>query len=190
MVDGAQVREVVPGRIERAGATTIELPAGHTCLPGLIDSHTHLTSKANSRTTYSDKFRLNPADHAIQATVDARRTLLAGFTTVRNLGDGNYETVALRNAINAGSIPGPRVFTAGKAIGSTGGHGDPTTGYRMDLQGELGAKEGIVDSPDDARKAVRQRYKQGADVIKLMASGGVLDESSSSENPQLTLDEV
>ena len=95
-----------------------------TCLPGLIDSHTHLTMQF-SKSTYSDKFRLNPADYAIRGTVYARRTLEAGFTTVRNLGDNDNESIALRNAINAGIVPGPRIFSAGEPIGTTGGHADP-----------------------------------------------------------------
>ncbi|TAM61337.1 MAG: amidohydrolase family protein [Rhodanobacter sp.] len=163
--------------------------AGATCLPGLIDSHTHLTVQF-SRSTYSDKFRLNPADYAIRSTVYAKRTLLAGFTTVRNVGDEHNESIALRNAVNAGIVPGPHIFTAGQFIGTTGGHADPTNGFRWDLQGDPGPKDGIINSPADAWKAVRQHYKDGADLIKIMPSGGVLDESSSSENPQMTIDEI
>ncbi|MDE2308652.1 MAG: amidohydrolase family protein, partial [Xanthomonadaceae bacterium] len=162
---------------------------GATCLPGLIDSHTHLTMQF-SRSTYSDKFRLNPADYAIRGTVYAKRTLLTGFTTVRNVGDEHNESIALRNAVNAGIVPGPHIFTAGQFIGSTGGHADPTNGFRWDLQGDPGPKDGIINSPEDAWKAVRQHYKDGADLIKIMPSGGVLDESSSAENPQMTIDEI
>jgi imidazolonepropionase-like amidohydrolase len=122
--------------------------------------------------------------------VYARRTLLAGFTTVRNVGDEHNESIALRNAVNAGEVPGPRIFSAGKFIGTTGGHADQTDGYRWDLQGDPGPKDGIINSPADAWKAVRQHYKDGADLIKIMPSGGVLDESSSSENPQMTLAEI
>jgi imidazolonepropionase-like amidohydrolase len=163
--------------------------ADATCMPGLIDMHTHLTMQG-SPTSYSDQFRLNPADYAIRSTVYARRTLLAGFTTVRNLADGDNESIALRNAINAGIVPGPRIFTAGRAIGSTGGHADPSNGYRMDLAGDPGPKEGIINSPEDAWKAVRQHYKDGADVIKIMPGGGVLDEGANGENPQMTIDEI
>jgi imidazolonepropionase-like amidohydrolase len=160
-----------------------------TCLPGLIDAHTHLTSQF-SKSSYSDQFRLNPADYAIRSTVYARRTLLAGFTTVRNLGDEHNESIALRNAVNAGIVPGPHIFSAGQFIGTTGGHADGTDGYRRDLQGDAGPKDGIINSPADAWQAVRQHYKDGADLIKIMPSGGVLDESSSAENPQMTLDEI
>ena len=188
VVDGKRIREVKPGRVEIAGATTIEL-GDATCLPGLIDSHTHLTGET-SPTGYTDQFRWNVADYAIRSTVYARRTLEAGFTTVRNLGDNEGESVALRNAINAGIVPGPRIFTAGIAIGSTGGHADGTDGYRKDLAGDPGAKQGIINGVDDAWKAVRQHYKDGDDLIKIMPSGGVLDESSSVDNAQMTLDEV
>jgi imidazolonepropionase-like amidohydrolase len=189
VVDGQRIREVVPGAVSRAGAKVIEMPANDTCLPGLIDAHTHLASQF-SKSSYSDQFRLNPADYAIQSTVYARRTLMAGFTTVRNLGDSDNASIALRNAVNQGEIAGPRIFTAGKFIGTTGGHADGTDGYRWDLQGDAGPKDGIINSPADAWKAVRQHYKDGADLIKIMPSGGVLDESSSSENPQMTLDEI
>lgn len=185
-VDGRPYADAA--RQSGAGFRQIEL-ADATCMPGLIDSHTHLTMQF-SKSTYSDQFRLNPADYAIEGTVYARRTLLAGFTTVRNVGDSHNESIALRNAINAGLIPGPRIFSAGQFIGSTGGHADPTDGYRWDLQGDPSPKDGIINSPEDAWKAVRQHYKDGADLIKIMPSGGVLDESSSSENPQMTLEEI
>ncbi|MGN6518338.1 MAG: amidohydrolase family protein [Dokdonella sp.] len=188
VVDGKRIREVKPGRVEIAGATTIEL-GDATCMPGLIDSHTHLTGET-SPTGYTDQFRWNVADYAIRSTVYARRTLEAGFTTVRNLGDNDGESVALRNAINAGIVPGPRIFTAGVAIGSTGGHADGTDGYRKDLAGDPGAKQGIINGVDDAWKAVRQHYKDGDDLIKIMPSGGVLDEGSSVDNAQMTLEEV
>jgi len=109
---------------------------------------------------------------------------------VRNLGDTANESVALRNAINAGIVPGPRIFTAGVPIGSTGGHADPTDGYRDDLAGDPGPGRGIINNVEDAAKAVRQHYKQGDDVIKIMPSGGVLDEGASGDNSQLTLEEI
>ncbi|MBS0583898.1 MAG: amidohydrolase family protein [Proteobacteria bacterium] len=189
VVEGARIREVRPGRADVANAKQrFDLPAS-TCLPGLIDSHVHLTMEF-SPTTYSDKFRLNVADFAIRSTVYAKRTLDAGFTTVRNLADYDNDSIALRNAIDAGIVPGPRIFTAGKAIGSTGGHADPTDGYRADLAGNPGPKDGIVNSPEDAWKAVRQHYKDGADAIKIMPSGGVLDESASVDNAQMTIEEI
>ncbi|MGB3463352.1 MAG: amidohydrolase family protein [Rhodanobacter lindaniclasticus] len=195
VVEDGRIKEIHPGTVDiepyRQAADTVSFTrlTDATCMPGLIDSHTHLTMQF-SKSTYSDKFHLNPADHAIRGTVYAKRTLLAGFTTVRNLGDDDNASLALRNAINAGLVPGPHIFSAGKFIGTTGGHADPTNGFRWNLQGDPGPKDGIINSPEDAWKAVRQHYKDGADLIKIMPSGGVLDEGSSSENPQMTLEEV
>jgi imidazolonepropionase-like amidohydrolase len=195
VVEDGRIKEIRPGAVDpepyrkTAGSLSVTSLPDATCMPGLIDSHTHLTMQFG-KNSYSDKFRLNPADHAIRGTVYAKRTLLAGFTTVRNLGDDDNASIALRNAIDAGLVPGPHIFSAGKPIGSTGGHADPSNGFRWDLQGDPGPKDGIIDSPAEAWKAVRQHYKDGADLIKIMPSGGVLDESSSSGNPQMTLEEI
>jgi imidazolonepropionase-like amidohydrolase len=188
VIEGSRIKAVVNGVQPPAGAKTIDLGT-QTCMPGLIDAHTHLTDQT-SRTSYVDKFHWNIADYAIRSTVYARRTLLAGFTTVRNVGDMDNESIALRNAINAGIVPGPRMYTAGKAMGTTGGHADPTNGYREDIAGDPGPTDGIINNADDAAKAVRMHYKLGADLIKIMPSGGVLDESSSGDNAQMTLEEI
>jgi imidazolonepropionase-like amidohydrolase len=186
VVQDGKVLEVKPGTA--SGTPSIDL-SNQTCMPGLIDSHTHLSMQFD-RARYVNQFHWNNADYAIRSTVYARLTLLAGFTTVRNLADISNETVALRDAINAGVIPGPRIYTAGRAIGSTGGHADPTDGYRADLAGDPGPNVGIINSVADAVKAVRQHYKDNDDVIKIMPSGGVMDEGTSGDNSQLTLEEI
>lgn len=159
-----------------------------TVMPGWIDMHVHLEGET-SPTAYLEEFTLNDADVAYDAEVFAKTTLLAGFTTVRDLG-GTGVNVSLRNAINAGKVIGPRIFTAEKALASTGGHADPTNGYRKDLMGNPGPKEGVVNSVEDARQAVRQRYKNGADWIKITATGGVLSVAKSAGNPQFTQEEI
>jgi imidazolonepropionase-like amidohydrolase len=159
-----------------------------TVMPGFIDMHVHIEGQS-SPNTYIQRFTLNDADVAFQSTVYAKNTLMAGFTTVRDLG-GSGVNIALRNAINKGVVIGPRIFTAGKAIGTTGGHADPTNGMKKDLMGDPGPKEGVVNSPEDGKKAVRQRYKDGADVIKITATGGVLSVAKSGQNPQFTIEEI
>jgi imidazolonepropionase-like amidohydrolase len=188
LIEGTRVRAVESGHQAPSGATEVDLSA-LTCVPGMIDDHTHLTDQT-SATSYVDKFHWNRADYVLRSTVYARRTLLAGFTTVRNVGDSHNESAALRNAINAGVIVGPRIFTAGVPLSSTGGHADPTNGYRMDLAGDPGVMQGVINGPEDAVKAVRLHYKLGDDLIKIMPSGGVLDESSNGDNPQLTIEEI
>jgi imidazolonepropionase-like amidohydrolase len=189
IVEGERISEVRDG-IATAGTDKVVDLSALTCLPGLIDSHTHLMMETSPKTSL-ERTRLNGSDYAFRSTQYARRTLMAGFTTVRNLGDhGGQDSVALRNAVNAGVVVGPRIYTAGAAIGSTGGHGDPTNGLSHDLMGDPGISEGIINSVDDATKAIRLHYKEGVDVIKIMPSGGVMDEGASGENPQLTLDEI
>ena len=160
-----------------------------TCLPGLMDMHVHLSGQM-SRNGYIKRFQNNAADQALLASHYANITLQAGFTTVRNLGDSYDVTVALRNAISEGVATGPRIFTAAKTIATTSGHGDPTNGFREDMMGDPGPEEGVINNADDARKAVRQRYKDGADMIKITATGGVLSLAKSGQNPQFTMEEL
>ena len=157
----------------------------HTVMPGLMDMHTHLMMQHHKK-VYSDKFFMNDADFALRSTTYAKKTLLAGFTTVRELGDNGTNGVSLRKAINSGWILGPRIFTAGKSLATTGGHADPTNGTKGKFKQDGGPVDGVVNGVDDARKAVRQRYKDGADLIKLTATGGVLSLAINGQNPQFT----
>ena len=157
-------------------------------MPGLIDMHVHIEQEFD-KTTRLNKYILNEADIAFNAVGFAKNTLLNGFTTVRDLG-GTGVNISLRNAINNEKIVGPRIFTAGKSLASTGGHADPTNGNSRVLLENPGPKEGVVNSVEDAKKAVRQRYKNGADCIKITATGGVLSVAKSGDNPQFTLEEI
>lgn len=159
-----------------------------TVMPGLIDMHVHLESETK-KGNLADRFILNPADIAFESLRYAKATLQAGFTTVRDLG-GSGVNVALRNAIARGQVEGPRVYTAGKSIATTGGHADPTNGYRKELMGDPGPREGVINSAADAFQAVRQRYKDGSDLIKITATGGVLSQAKDGSNAQFTIEEV
>jgi imidazolonepropionase-like amidohydrolase len=160
-----------------------------TVLPGLMDMHTHLSHELGPD-SYIVRFTHDVPRITLQSTVYARRTLEAGFTTVRDLGDRHNVSVALRDAIARGDVVGPRIFTAGKSIATTGGHADPTSGWASHLAGDPGPLEGVINGVAEARKAVRQRYKDGADLIKVTATGGVLSLAASGENPQFAPDEL
>lgn len=159
-----------------------------TVMPGLIDMHVHMESETNKDQALQ-RFTSSEADVAFRSTVYARKTLMAGFTTVRDLG-GSGVNISLRNAVAAGLVQGPRIVTAGKSIATTGGHADPTNGYRKDLMGDPGPKEGVINSPEEARQAVRQRYKDGSDMIKITATGGVLSIAKDGSGPQFTDEEL
>ena len=159
-----------------------------TVLPGLMDMHVHIENET-SADNYIKKFTLNEADIAFNAIGYAERTLMAGFTTVRDLGGTGVNT-SLRDAINAGKVRGPRIFSAGKSIATTGGHADPTNGHKKAFMGDPGPDEGVINGADEARKAVRQRYKNGADVIKITATGGVLSVAKDGSGPQFTMEEL
>ena len=157
-------------------------------MPGFIDMHVHIESETNPR-RYMAQFLDDEADIAFDAVGYAEKTLLAGFTTVRDLG-GSGVNIAIRDAINKGKIPGPRIYTAGKSLATTGGHADPTNGRNQELMGDPGPREGVVNSPWEGRKAVRQRYKNGADCIKITSTGGVLSVAKNGQNPQFTIEEI
>lgn len=157
-------------------------------MPGFMDMHVHIEHESNPK-AYEERFRNDPADVALQATLYCKRTLMAGFTTVRDLG-GSGVNVSLQKAISRGFIDGPRIYTCEKSLASTGGHADPTNGVRSNLKGDPGPKEGVVNSVEDAKKAVRQRYKNGADLIKITATGGVLSVAKDGSGPQFTLEEI
>jgi imidazolonepropionase-like amidohydrolase len=189
VVRDGRIEQVLPGRADVPGAQTIDL-AGHTCSPGWTDLHVHLDGES-SPDSYSEGFRLDDVDFAFRSVGYARKTLDAGFTSVRDL--GGTVTMHLRDAINQGLVPGPRIWAAGKSIATTGGHADPTNGYNEALShliGPPGPTDGVINSPDDARQAVRQRYKDGSDVIKITATGGVLSYAKSADAPQFTVDEI
>lgn len=159
------------------------------CLPGLMDMHTHLSFEFGP-TTYIEKYQLNEADVTLNAVQFAERTLNAGFTTVRDLGDSFNVTVALKKAISQGKVKGPRIYTAAKSLGTTGGHADPSNGYRDHLFPHPTTEHGVVNGKADAIRAVRQRYQDGADLIKITATGGVLSQAASGDNAQFTEEEL
>lgn len=188
VVEGDKIVSVNQGYTRAGNGDEVIDLKSKTVMPGLMDMHVHIESQ-NSPSTQIQRYTLNPADLAYDAQVYAERTLMAGFTTVRDLG-GSGVNVSLRNAINAGKVKGPRIYTAEKTIATTGGHGDPTNGGRVDLMGDPGPKEGVINSYDDAKKAVRQRYKNGADVIKITSTGGVLSVAKDGQGPQFQMDEL
>src|SRR5580698_7289348 len=172
IVSGNSVAAVQKGYTAAAADDKVIDLKNRTVMPGLIDCHVHLEDQQSANQQLKE-FTLNEADIAFNATVYARTTLMAGFTTVRDVG-GTGVNISLRNAIRKGLVIGPRVYTAGKIISSTGGHGDPTHGFREGLYAEPHTTETVVDGKDACIKAVRQMYKEGADLIKITASGGVL----------------
>ena len=187
IVENDVIVDVVKG-YKKGGAddTIIDLKDA-TVMPGWIDMHVHLSSELSPK-AYGEEFYMNIEDVAYRAVPWVEETLLAGFTTVRDL--GGEVLLSTRNAIKAGYIKGPRIYAAGKSLGTTGGHADPTSGLNRKLQGDPGPLEGVVNGTDDARKAVRQRYKDGSDLVKITATGGVLSVAKNGQNPQFTEAEI
>jgi imidazolonepropionase-like amidohydrolase len=193
VIENGSIRAIEPTPAGAGGLGRIDLTR-HACLPGLIDMHVHLTSETQPLIEdYRDRLTADPADLAYRSVRFAERTLMAGFTTVRDLGAQDALNVSLKRAVNAGAIPGPRMFTAGQAIATMGGHADQTNNLSHRLShaiGTPGPMEGVISSPDEGRQAVRARYKEGADLIKVTATGGVLSQAASGQNSQYTEDEL
>lgn len=189
VIKGERIAEVRDGADVPAGATVIDL-GDATLLPGLIDVHVHLTSDptTGSGNYYRDALTRSAMDDAVLAPTLARRTLDAGFTTVRNVGAPAYIDVALRDAIDRGQIPGPRMLVATVPIGATGGHADGSTGFSPDIT--FGGPTGVADGVEAVRAKVRENVKRGADVIKFMASAGVLSNEASVGAPQYSQAEM
>jgi imidazolonepropionase-like amidohydrolase len=188
VVEGTKIIAVEKGFTKPGSTDKLLDLSKKTVMPGFIDMHVHLEGET-SKDQALQRFTLNEADIAFRSTVFAKKTLMAGFTTVRDLG-GSGVNISLRNAVAAGLVTGPRIVTAGKSIATTGGHADPTNGYRKELMGDPGPKEGVINSPEDARQAVRQRYKDGSDMIKITATGGVLSLAKDGSGPQFTDEEL
>jgi len=188
IISGETIESVEDGFLDPDSDTRLIDLSDQTVLPGLIDLHVHLEGETNPN-RYLETFTMDPEERALRSVMFARRTLEAGFTTVRDLGGTGVNT-ALRDAIASGYIDGPRVISVGKSLATTGGHADPTNSFKQSLMGHPGPEDGVVNGVADAREAVRQRYKNGADHIKITATGGVLSVAKSGQNPQFMDDEL
>ena len=187
-IDKGLIVSIDSGYIEVDKTNTLIDLRGYTLMPGLMDMHVHFGQEYLSKSERPGKVERETA--AIMATQHAYKTLKAGFTTVRQVGDSGMVAISLRDAINAGHVIGPRIFTSGKSIATTGGHADPTNGMASGAYIYPTAEDGVINGPYDAYAAVRQRYKDGADGIKLTVTGGVLSVAKSGDNPQFTAEEV
>lgn len=189
-IENNQIVSITPMKTD---AASVDL-SGYSCLPGLIDMHVHLSHDPKPQVEQlRARLTSDPADYAYASIKLAERTLLSGFTTVRDLGAGDGLNISMKRAIEAGSIIGPRLFTAGKSIATTGGHADPSNGLSMAMRsavGKPGPEQGVINGVDSAREAVRSRYQEGADLIKITATAGVLSQASSGENTQFTDEEL
>lgn len=190
VVDGDRITGVADGFVAPAAGDTVVDLREATLMPGLMDMHVHLTSQQSGVAGYSEDLYLNPTDKILRATTYAKKTLLAGFTTVRDCGAGDKMNLSLRDAIAKGWVEGPRIVASG-GVSTTGGHGDPTNGLATELQRALDARgTGVGNGPDELRRIVRQRYKDGADFIKIASTGGVLSLAKSGQAPLFTEEEL
>jgi imidazolonepropionase-like amidohydrolase len=188
VIEGNKIIEVKDGYAVATAADKIVNLKNATVMPGLMDMHVHVEQQTK-RNAQADALTMEPQDVAFKATNYVYTTLMAGFTTVRDLG-GSRVNISLRNAINAGTTIGPRIYTAGKSIATTGGHADPTNGIKREFSADPGPLDGVVNGVDECRKAVRQRYKDGSDLIKITATGGVLSQAKDGSSPQFTEEEI
>ncbi|MCS3738050.1 metal-dependent hydrolase family protein [Mucilaginibacter dorajii] len=189
VVEGKNIIDIQKGYTSGTGADKLINLQSKTVMPGLIDCHVHLESEFNKNSAI-EGFTLTDADVAYRASVYAKRTLMAGFTTVRDLG-GTGVNISLRKAIRQGLVDGPRIITAGRAISASGGHMDPSDGFRDDaFNHRPGPDEGVADGKDELIKAVRLQFKRGSDVIKIASTGGVLDLSEDGSGAQFSIDEI
>jgi imidazolonepropionase-like amidohydrolase len=189
IVEGDRIKAIESGfRAAAAGDEVIDL-SGSTVLPGLMDMHVHLSSE-HSRRSEIDNLKKGEADRAYDSVRFAERTLLAGFTTVRNLGDQFNVSIALRRSIAEGNVKGPRIFTSGRSIGTRGGHADSTNSWGPFLYSDDPRLNTVCNGADSCREAVRKRYQDGADSIKITATGGVMSIARSGTAPQFTTEEL
>ncbi|HLJ47938.1 MAG TPA: amidohydrolase family protein [Bryobacteraceae bacterium] len=192
VIDGSQIKAVGKGSAIPEHARILDF-GDATISPGFIDAHTHLSMMWTNdyRTETMNSLQMTVAERALRASENARKTIMDGFTTVRDVGGSDFIDVGLRNAIRAGVIVGPRMLVSVHAIGATGGHCDDQAGFRFGLFGaETGPEQGVINSPDEARRAVRFNLKYGADIIKTCATGGVLSLTDDIDTPQLTQEEL
>ncbi|MBS1504568.1 MAG: amidohydrolase family protein, partial [Bacteroidetes bacterium] len=189
VVDGGVITDIQKGYTSGGANDKVIDLKNKTVMPGLIDCHVHLEEQ-HSRTSMMDAFTKTDADIAYQAAVYAKRTLLAGFTTVRDLG-GSGVNISLAKAVQKGFVDGPRIITAGRAISASGGHMDNSAGFRDDVfDHKMGPDDGVADGRDELIKAVRLQIKRGSKVIKIASTGGVLDLTENSSGAEFSIDEI
>ena len=188
VIDGNLIKDIKEGYIPATENQEYIDLRNHTVLPGLMDMHVHFGGEYQSKSEAPSKVETEM--EAILATQHALITFKSGFTTVRQVGDSGLVAISLRDAINAGKVIGPRIFAAGKTIATTGGHADPTNGKALYDYSYPVPEQGVVNGPYEVYAAVRQRYKDGADGIKITVTGGVLSKAKSGDNPQFTQEEV
>ena len=188
IIDDGKISSIEDNFIKDTDNNTVIDLRGYSVMPGLMDMHVHFGGEYQSKA--KRPIKVEKETEAIMATAHADITLKAGFTTVRQVGDSGFVSISLRDAIAAGYVDGPRIFTSGKSIATTGGHADPTNGKSIDDYEYPTPEQGVINGPYEAYTAVRQRYKDGADGIKLTVTGGVLSVAKSGDNPQFTLEEV